>query len=404
MTKQTDILIIGGGNAGLCLGALLHQAGADILVIDPRPAPKLKDIKPSGRTVALMETSINILKGTGIWDKLESHACPLKTMRIIDDSMASRDPLEAAFHAEDIGLEQYGFNIPNGILQATLAETLPKKNYLTPKTLHDYSHEGTHVIARFDDGDEIKAKIIIGADGRGSVVRACAGIEASKRHYDQAAITCLINHSNAHQNIATEFHRPAGPLAFVPMNGNQSSVVWVETKAKAEELLKLKKQEFEHALQDASQDTLGGITLETGPQSWPLCSIKAKTLTAPRTALIAEAAHVMSPITAQGLNLSLRDIAALAEVLVDGMRVGLDPGDPALLQKYEKRRSLDINTRVFGVDGMNRIVSQDIEGLKGLRRAGLKVVHGLPGIKETAMRIGLAPQIDLGRLAQGEAL
>ncbi len=407
MAKQTDILIIGGGHGGLSLAALLGGAGANVIVVDPKPPPGLKDIKPSGRTVALMQSSINILKAAGIWDTLKPHVTPMRTMRIIDDSMISRGPLEAAFDSTDIGLDQFGYNIPNGLLHAILADhtrSLKAVEIQTPKMLHDFHVDDAAVIARFDDKTEITASLIIGADGRSSVVRSCAGIKAEKREYDQAAITCLINHSNAHNNTATEFHRPSGPLAFVPMNGNQSSVVWVETQAKANELLKLKKQEFQSALQDASQDVLGGITLETGPESWPLCSVKAKALTAQRTALIAEAAHVMSPITAQGLNLSLRDVAALAETLVDGMRVGLDPGDQALLRKYEKRRSLDINTRVFGVDTMNRIVSQDLEGIKGLRRAGLKMVHDIPLFKSTAMRIGLAPQIDLGRLARGEAL
>jgi len=149
---------------------------------------------------------------------------------------------------------------------------------------------------------------------------------------------------------------------------------------------------------------LGGITLEVNPASWPLCSVQAKSITAARVALVAEAAHVMSPITAQGLNLSLRDVAGLAESIVDAARVGQDIGAQATLDGYAKRRRFDIETRAFGVDHMNRIVSNDIEAIKGLRHAGLKTLSALPPLKRFAMRVGLAPAIDEGRLARGEEL
>ena len=172
----------------------------------------------------------------------------------------------------------------------------------------------------------------------------------------------------------------------------------------ADELVALRKEEFTQALQNLSKDILGGITLETGPECWPLYSIKAKDLTAPRIVLIAEAAHVMSPITAQGLNLSLRDVATLAETIADAMRVGLDPGHAIILEKYLRRRRMDVNTRVFGVDSMNRIVSTDADFIKGLRRGALKAIDSIPAFKKLAMQTGLAPQLDLGRLAKGDAL
>ena len=229
-------------------------------------------------------------------------------------------------------------------------------------------------------------------------------LEQSLKKYDQSAITCLINHSRSHSNTSTEFHRENGPMALVPLPGNQSSVVWVEKTETAQDLIKLKKQDFEQTLQDKTQDILGGITLEVGPECWPLCSIQAESLTASRVALIAEAAHVMSPITAQGLNLSLRDVAALAESIVDAARLGLDIGSQSVLRTYEKRRRIDIETRVFGVDTMNHVVSTDILGLKRLRRAGLKSLDTLYPLKTLAMQVGLAPRIDQSRLAKGDSL
>lgn len=405
MTKQTDILIIGGGIAGLTLASLLADLGIDICLVEPFPPKAFKDTAPTGRTVALMQSSLNILKPTGAWEHMQAFANPLETMRIIDVSVQNKAPLESAFSAHEIGYDCYGYNIPNAPLRAALYEIVQKKKSVTiiNAPFEDYKDHGGHIIATLG-GADIKARLIVGADGRNSPVRGAAGIEVKRNDYDQAAMTCVVNHSKSHNNISTEFHRPAGPLAFVPLPGNQSSVVWVESKSRADEILKLKKQDFTEKLESLSHNILGGLTLEIGPECWPLSSITAQDLTAPRCALVAEAAHVMSPITAQGLNLSLRDIAALAETIADALRLGLDPGSKSILDQYAKRRRLDIGTRTAGVDRMNRIVSNDIDAVKDLRRAGLKTLERIPPLKRFAMRQGLAPQYDQGRLARGEAL
>lgn len=405
--KKYDVAIIGAGIAGLTLAVLLAKAGVKLALVEPQKIPPISAIKPTGRTVALMNTSLNIIKAVDAWPAVEDFAAPLKAMEVIDDSVAGRDTIHNEFPASDIGLEQFGYNIPNGLLRSAIFEQAKKQKNIT---LHDgaflssINHQNQHIEAELDNGTVIKTQVLIGADGRNSKTRELVGIEAKTTTYNQAAITCLINHSRSHENVSAEFHRPAGPLALVPLPGNQSSIVWVETPQRAEELTKLKKSEFEHALQAAMNDRLGGITLEAGPESWPLSAIKAQSLTAPRIALIAEAAHVMSPITAQGLNLSLRDVAALAETVIDAMRAGIDPGHASTLKAYEKRRRLDIETRTFGVDGMNKLVSNDIPALKGLRRASFKAMDVLTPLRLFAMEQALAPTIDKGRLARGESL
>lgn len=406
MVKQTDILITGGGIAGLTLALLLADLGVEISLVEPFPPAPLAKTKPSARTVALMQSSINVIKATGVWNRIAHFANPMAGMRIIDDSRPGEKTVDTIFHADDIGMNQFGFNIPNNTLRAALYELAHAHKSITlyEQKLARYEVNEPLALAWLENGEQIKARLIVGADGRKSKTRELANIKAKTKTYTQSAITCLINHSRTHENTATEFHRPAGPFALVPMVGNQSAVVWVETTERADQLLKLKKHEFVEALQQATNNILGGITLESGPESWPLCSIKAERLTAPRVALVAEAAHVMSPITAQGLNLSLRDVAALAEVLADGLRLGLDIGSYTTLQSYEKRRRTDISTRVFGVDGMNKIVSTDMSLITGLRRFGLKTVERIPPLKRLAMRTGLAPEVDLGRLAKGEAL
>lgn len=405
--RQTDIAIIGGGIAGLTLAALLGEAGVSVDLVEPFPPDAANKTKPSGRTVALMENSLNIIKATGVWDKIADHAAPLKVMRIIDDSIPGRGTHHSEFPANEIGQDQFGFNIPNALLRAALFEMVKKLKTVklhTPNSLEQLHTDSSAVTCTLDNGKQINARLLVGADGRGSKTRELCGIDTKQQRYDQSAITCLINHSKSHDNVSTEFHRPGGPLALVPLPGNQSSIVWVEKTPRAEEIIKLKKQDFTQALQDAMNNILGGITLEAGPEMWPLGSLKADTLTAARIALMAEAAHVMSPITAQGLNLSLRDVAALAETIVDTMRLGLDPGSQSALRQYEKRRALDIKTRVFGVDGMNKIVSNNIPAVKGLRRAGFKALEALPPLRRFAMEQALAPPIDRSRLAKGEKL
>ena len=386
MTKQTDIAIIGGGVGGLTLGVLLAQKGLRVDVVDPKAPAPAQEIKPSGRTAALFGGSIDILQDTGVWDEVKPFCGQLKTMRIMDEE------IETAFYADEAGREEFGFNIPNDILRAALYERAEKTKGLclhVPGMLDDYAARESFVDVRLEDGSAIQAKLLIGADGRRSKVREIAGIGVRERPYGQSAMTFVVNHSRAHDGISTEFHRPGGPLAFVPMPGNQCSVVWVEKSARAEELMKLKKQEFEQALQDASQGILGGITLETGPMSWPLCFIKAKALTGERMALAAEAAHVIPPISAQGLNLSLRDVKALVELIAEHAGLGLDIGSATMLARYERMRRGDIMTRTGGVDLLNRMVGNDNRAVQSARRLGLKTVDIVGPVRRLLLQAGL---------------
>lgn len=405
--RQTDILIIGGGIAGLTLALLLARGGVETTLVEPYPPAPLKDTKPSGRTVALMDRSLHVIQATEVWDDIAHFACAMRCMRIIDDSMPERTSIQSEFESREIGLDQFGYNIPNATLRAALHEAAQNHKYITilcPAELADFQTSPHHVTATLADGSQIRSPLIVGVDGRKSLVRKIAGIHARKHDYKQSAITCLINHSRSHNNTSTEFHRPGGPLALVPLDGNRSAVVWVEPTARAEQIIALKKQDFVQKLQDLSKNILGGITLESAPECWPLISVSASRLTAPRTVIAAEAAHVISPITAQGLNLSLRDMAALAETILDAMRLGLDPGAPHILRKYERRRHMDTATRVLGVNALNSIVSTEVQALKGLRRLGLKAVDGIGALKGMAMRHGLAPKADEGRLSRGEKL
>lgn len=404
--QHTDILIAGGGAPGLSLALLLAGQGLDIIIADPFTPPKLKEIKPDGRSTALLTSSLNVLKAAGLKDDEAGYGEALNAMRIIDDSVPGQESVWADFPANDIGQDSYGVNIPNRILTAALFEKAKAHKHIQflNAGLADYRIEQNQVSARLEDKTQISAKLIVGADGRNSVTRQCAGIETSTKNYNQAAITCLINHSRSHQNIATEFHRPSGPLALVPLAGNQSTIVWVEKTERAHEIIALSKQDFTHALQTASKAVLGAITLETNPELWPLKTLKAKSLIAKRCALIAEAAHVMSPITAQGLNLSLRDVATLAEVIIDAARLGLDIGADSVLKNYEQRRFIDLKSRVSGVDSMMALVSTENPALKTIRRTGFKILDRAAPLRRFATTQALSPNLDPGRLVSGGSL
>lgn len=402
---KTKALIIGGGMAGLSLGLLLAKSGLSTVLVDTDKVQKLADAVPSGRTVALMDNSLNVIKACGIWDRIAPTAAPLKTMRLIDDNQAPATIVK--FESRNAGLDAFGYNIPNDILRAALVdEVQQQKNltYIAPARLKQYSAVQNQVEATLEDGTEIIADLIIGCDGRRSVVREGAGIEAQVHEYGQMAITCLISHTKDHQNISTEHHRPGGPFTFVPMPGKQSSIVWVEKSSDAKNILALARPLFEKALQDRSNGLLGQITLETNPESWPLILLSVDRLTASRTAIAAEAAHVLSPIGAQGLNLSLRDVAALAETIVDAARLGEDIGSDMVLNSYAARRSLDMETRVRGVDLYNRAVANDIGFIGSLRRFGLLSLDKFPALKTLAMHQGLLPTLDHSRLLNGQAL
>ncbi len=406
-TLKCDVLVAGAGPAGTTLSLLLGQAGLRVVLIDAEKPITDANAPASGRTAALLTGSINVITAAGIWDDVSNHATPLQIMKIVDDSLSGADRVEVAFHADDIGKDCFGYNIPNNLLRAALlnrVKSSPSVTHLCPDRLARYDILGPLIHAITETGVEIESRLVVGTDGRGSAVRTAAGIDAKKHDYEQMGITCLITHTKPHNYTSTEFHRPGGPFTFVPMPGNCSSVVWVEKTDDAKRFLAMPKAAFEQAIQDRSHGLLGTITLASAPESWPLMLLSTEKLTGDRAALAAEAAHVLSPIGAQGLNLSLRDVAALAETIVDAARLGEDIGCKTVLDRYENRRRADIKSRVIGIDGLNRIVANDRAFLKDLRRFGLKSFEKIPALKSFVMQQGLVPSLDEGRVLSGDVL
>lgn len=388
---STDILIVGGGVPGLCLATLLGQHDIPCIILDTDICKPAQETTPHNKTVAIMEQSLQTLKPLNILPDLKPYIEALRTMRIIDDSDPARDPTQIDFHAEDSGLDAFGYNIPEAMLRSALLDKVKacaSVTYLAPKKLKDFETDNTHITATLECGEIIQTKLIIGADGRNSQTRKSANITAKTFDYKQSAMTFCIDHSLPHHNISSEFHRPGGPFTTVPLPGNTSSIVWVEKTSDAEQMIALDKESFHAAVQDRTNGILGTIEKVSAPSLWPLMRLTAKSFHAKRCALVAEAAHVMSPIGAQGLNLSLRDISDLFMVLKDTYYCGGDPGSESTLSRYESLRRPDIHLRTNAIHSMNMLVANDSIPLRKLRRAGILAIDNLPPLKQLLTQRG----------------
>ncbi len=396
-----DVIIAGGGPPGLALAAILGRGGMRACIIDPGPPPPKPDNIPADtRTAALMGGSTDVLARAGIWPRTQKHGSPLKRMAVVDDSRFPAEPdamVEQMFDAQELGRDAFGWNLPLAALRAELGAVLAGLDTVT--FLHgtklqsfDVGKDGVTV----NTGDAtLKAKLLVGCDGRNSAVREGAGLATARHAYGQMAMTCLIDHTRPHDDTSVEFHRPGGPFTIVPMQGNRSqgnrsAIVWVEKDDVAKDLLRLPRPAFEKALDDRTRNRVGRVTLQSDPVSWPLEFLRAPVLVAPRVALAAEAAHVISPIGAQGLNLSLRDVNDLADIVLESHALGLDIGAPSVLARYARARKGDVATRSFAIDAANRLVADDRGLVRALRRLTLRALS-LPGpLRHLVMKKGLA--------------
>lgn len=394
MSFDHDVLISGGGTPGLALGLILARAGLSVGIIDPAPLSKFKLKAADGRTAALMQSAIKTLERTGVWQDALPHGAPLRTLRIIDDSTGGlKNQIVTDFPAADIGLPFFGINMPNNILRTLLAQAASAHPHITlydQLSLTDFTADDFGVKAVLSSGRIMRARLLAGADGRQSLVRTQSVINVWQHDYGQQAITCLIDHTNPHDDISTEFHRTGGPFTLVPLPGQSASVVWVEKDADADHFMRLSKQDFTQALQDRTCGRLGKVILRTDPQACPLMGLRAQKLVGPRVVLLAEAAHVLSPLGAQGLNLSLRDVECLADSIIQSAQTGIDIGAQAPLQSYERARRADIFLRSAGTDGLTRLVSHSSRPLHEVRRAGLRTLSMIEPLRLFAMQQGMA--------------
>jgi 2-octaprenyl-6-methoxyphenol hydroxylase len=399
--KNTKILIIGAGATGLCLALGLASRNIASVVIG-KP-----DRRITGRTTALFEGSLRLLRNLGLWDDCAPLAAPLSTMRIIDDTGSFFRPPPASFKARELGLDAFGANIENRILVDILCQHAHRSDLVTfhENWVTEFSTMDAEVSVVLDSGARLSAEILVGADGYKSPARHAAGIDTRNWDYPQMALTCILAHQRPHYEISTEFHTRQGPFTFVPLTGvasahHRSSLVWLTDKANAARLQKQSSSVLAETIEIQGHSFLGKISLLTDAHIFPMRGMVAKTLGARRIALIGEAAHAFPPIGAQGLNLGLRDVAHLVDILESASSGHRDMGSNETLALYDRSRSSDIALRVQGVDMLNKSLLAPYLPMDILRGAGLLALEALPFLRKSIMRTGLMPQGTPPRLMQ----
>jgi 2-octaprenyl-6-methoxyphenol hydroxylase len=406
--SRYDVAIVGGGIAGTTLAAILGDAGLKIALIERQAPSKLSAPAYDGRTTAITYGSRQVLNAAGLWAALAPHACPIADIRVAD----GHSPLFLHFDSREVGDAPLGSIVENRLIRQSLytrIKNIKTVTQIAPATVTELDGSGPMARLTLEDGREIAADLIVGADGRESFIRGAAGIETVGWKYDQQAIVTIMGHSLRHENIAVENFMAPGPFAILPMidapdGTHRSSIVWTDGNEAVPLYMKMSPAQFDAELQRRTGDWLGTVW-EIGPRfTYPLQLRHAKRYVAPRVALIADAAHVIHPIAGQGLNLGMRDIACLAELLVDRRRAGLDLGDAGLLAAYEKARRPDNIAFTAATDILDRLFSNDIAPIRLARRVGLGAVNQVPPLRRFFMRRAMGAAGALSRLGRGEQI
>jgi 2-octaprenyl-6-methoxyphenol hydroxylase len=390
-----DFGVVGGGPAGLAAALSLARTGLRTALIGPAPTGS------DNRTAALFTGSVRLLRNLGAWDLCRGTE-PLTAIRIVDDMGALLRAPEVLFTAAEVGLDAFGYNVANADLvdalrrRAGATETIE----LIEDTVTRIEIDAHHVRLHLGADRSLRVRLLVGADGRNSSCRSAAGITTRTWRYEQSALTCTFAHQRPHGGVSTEFHRPAGPLTVVPAPGRASSLVWVERPAIARHLAHLDEAAFRATLELRLQGLLGPIE-EMGPRAvFPLSGLTADVAGRNRVALVGEAAHVIPPIGAQGLNLGLRDAAVLADCVEDALRAGRDTGAPETLSAYARARSADIASRAFAIDLLNRSLISGMLPVGLARGIGLHALKAIGPLRRLAIREGLSPSFATPRLMQ----
>ncbi|SIS56280.1 UbiH/UbiF/VisC/COQ6 family ubiquinone biosynthesis hydroxylase [Paracoccus saliphilus] len=407
MTTDFDILIAGGGLNGPTLALALAGAGMRVAVVDPRPADARSAEAFDGRAYALAVASQRLLKALGMWGDLADKCQPIHQVKA-----SQGQPGEGAarffLHFDSAEIEEgpVGFMLEDRFLYRALLSAMDGQvTHMPGVSVIGQQVGAAHVTAELSDGRLVTARLLIGADGRGSGVAERAGITRRGWDYGQTALVAAIDHDLPHEGIAHQYFMATGPLAILPLPGNRSSVVWSETEANAAAIKALPDAEFLQVLRPRFGDFLGKISLAGQRFSYPLSLSLAEAYAAPRVALVGDAAHGVHPVAGQGLNLGLRDVAALAQTLVEAARRGEDIGAEDVLERYQQWRRFDATSLALEMDAVNHLFASGNPLLSGLRGAGMGAVTALPGLRRRFMRQAAGLSVDpMPRLLAGQSL
>jgi 2-octaprenyl-6-methoxyphenol hydroxylase len=398
LRREADIFISGGGIAGQVAAAVFAERGFCVIMADPVPPVTEAGLEGSDlRSTAFLRPARALFEACGLWPVLAPHATPLERLAVIDTTgwpPVVRD--RRTFAASEMGEEPFGWNLMNWVVRRELAAYLQGAARITALYGTGFAslvQRTDGVIVRLSDGSQVRAKLAIAADGRMSPLREAAGIGARVTRYGQKALAFTVTHDLPHENVSTEIYNEGGAFTVVPLadvgGKHASAVIWMNFGPRAVDLMAMPVDEFEDVMFARSTGLLGRMRLEGRRSSWPIVTQTAERLTDGRVALVAEAAHALPPIGAQGLNTSLNDIAALIEAVSVSHS---DPGAPAVLATYARARRADIAARARVIDLFNRVARSGGAGMQAVRLLGLKAVHDIAPLRRGVMRAGLGPR------------
>lgn len=399
---EAEVAIVGGGHAGCMLAALLARNGISSLCIDQDDPSQTLQESFDGRTTAISFGSRHVIDAAGAWDALQNDACAIRDIHI----MESGSPTLLRFLADDTGKDAFGWIVENSKLRQSLyaaLRSLKLATHIAPARVSGFDRDEDGITVNLQDGRSARATLVVGADGRNSFTRDWMGIDTRGWSYNQRAVICTVRHEHGHNHVAVEDFRSEGPFAILPMqndtDGNhRSAVVWTEHGKDKDSALHWPEDVFTAALNERFPDTYGRIEMAGKRFSYPLGLKHAQTYIADRMALVADAAHGIHPIAGQGLNLGLRDIAALVDILIDAKSQNKDLGGAALLHAYEKARRTDNMLMAGATDTLNKLFSNDLSSVRILRKIGLRAVQRFAPARHFFMKqamgaSGLLPEL-----------
>ena len=400
---QVDVLIVGGGLVGGPLALALADAGLRVAVVDAEDPATAIAPAFDGRASALGLAQQRVLAAIGLWPAIEPAAAAIREVRVADGA----SPLFLHYDHRLLGSQPLGWIVENRAIRRAVLDRLachPSIRLAAPARPLRLDRGPAAVRAVLSDGSEITAALAVAADGRASPTRSGAGIGITSWDYGQSAIVCTVAHARPHGNIAQEHFLPSGPFAILPLPGRRSSVVWTERQASVPAIMAQSDQAFLAELSERFGDFLGTITLEGPRFAYPLSLQFAHAYRAGRLVLVGDAAHGMHPVAGQGMNMGLRDVAALAQVLVEAARLGLDLGGGDVLERYARWRRFDNTLMLAVTDGLVRLFSNDAAPLRLARDIGLAAVNRINPLKRLFMRHAMGLVGDLPKLMRGESL